>query len=356
MSVDMKPTDSRDALIECQKCKKRFDEDDFEVHLRQVHKFATLDQYVQEFPGARVEVLFYENMTKAQLAAHNRKLEDKLNSLRDGSKTVDETFNPSDIKDPDYIKSVFEEHYPAKAAFFEAAKQELIDQGFPPCKAVDDLVLMQVYLRDIHLSNMANPTKDGLFILEKSQVEVLEKISKTSEKFLNNIKEVFDQTRSEKTIAHQLETVLDEANTHIKQNIGEFNFMCPECRVIIDSRGLPHWAHYMAEEPSGKKRFFIWSDPLWELVKGIKSDDKYGDEQVFTMPIWQMAFCLQTSLEGLMYTARQRGMTIDKEIKSGRKICTIDGYEFDIGKEEEKFQAAYEYYKVKYHEKSVRDV
>ena len=96
------------------------------------------------------------------------------------------------------------------------------------------------------------------------------------------------------------------------------------------------------------------------MVIGFENTDKFAAVAHHQIPIWYMAFALETSVEGLMYTAKQRKMEVDKFDKAvdgvKRKWGSIDGFEFDIGKQEEQHKLAMERYKEKYHERSLREI
>ena len=124
----------------------------------------------------------------------------------------------------------------------------------------------------------------------------------------------------------------------------------------MDTSGFAHWAFELLKDSRGKNVYLLWSDHVWEMVRGIQTTDMYGVEAHHKFPIWYMAYTLMTSIEGLMYTANARGMTVERFVRDERKWARINEVEFDLGREEEQLKSAREHYEKEYHKKSVRDV
>jgi len=170
------------------------------------------------------------------------------------------------------------------------------------------------------------------------------------------LREIFERTHKEKTIADEMENVMTQAEAHIRQNIGEFTFSCKNCGALVDNYGLPHWAYEIKQDAQGRYIYSLWNKELWELVCGVTITDRFGKVSVHKIPIWHMAFALQTSIEGLMYTAKAREMVVERLEENGRKMGDIEGVRFDIGEQEEQLKASYDHFKQKWHPKMLRDI
>jgi hypothetical protein len=106
----------------------------------------------------------------------------------------------------------------------------------------------------------------------------------------------------------------------VKENAGEFSFMCKKCRTIVSTGGLPHWA-ITTQEKGDSVLYHIWSRELFSLVKAKK------------IPLHYMAFALQTSIEGLLMTAELRGEKVpefainEEEEKQNELLLEFEGVE-----------------------------
>lgn len=349
--------DDRGRLVSCKECGNFvMDEDDLVKHLKKIHHLS-IGEYKQKYPAARTDKLPAEGAVKhEELVQLISKIEESVDPKNPYNEEDKERFSPSDITDIDYLRQILETAHPEKWEYYKAVIQELLDSGIPDCKALYDYAVIQVYIRDFHLAKMANPDAKGRFLLDKREVETLEKMGVTAGKTMELLRDIFERTREEKTIADEMEGVMNQAEIHIKQNIGEFAFKCRNCSAMVDTMGLPHWAYEASQDAQGRNIYMIWNKELWELVCGIKIVDKFGNAAVYKISPWQMAYTLETSIEGLMYTAKARGMAVDRFEADGRKMGDIEGVKFDIGAEEEQLKIAYDQFKLKWHTKMLRDV
>lgn len=346
-------TDGLDRLIECLGCGEHFiHKAQFETHLKLVHA-VKLKEYLEHYPNAQVEPLPPDPGAPPPLFPTRPDVEEE-----EAGPPVDLPplkFNPSDITDPDYIKAALKE-YPEKWTYFESLKEELMSSGIPDCKALDQFALISVFVRDTHLKIMSRPDKDGRFYMDSNEVKVFKEITDTQKKLLDTIKGVFEKTTKERSIDQELEKLMSEAEIHVRQTLGEQAFMCHNCGAMIDTSGFAHWAFEIYKDVAGKNIYLLWSELLWELVVGFDTTDLYDKKAHHQIPIWYMACALQTSIEGLMHTAKEKKMEVERSERNDRMYCKIDGYEFDIGHEEEQLKLAYDRYKEIYHGRSIRDI
>ncbi len=346
--------DARDYLITCEMCpgKERFDDDEFELHLRKKHKIS-LDKYKEQYPQARTEAIHPKYVSKedivARLTETEKKVDKKTPIVNQG-----EAFVSKKIENPDYVKEVLEKTFPEKWKYFTAAKNELVATGFPSSYALDDFVLFKVFLRDFNLRIMASPDAAGRFYVGPEDVKVIQQMADTAKKLIEALREVYKETREEKRIDEKLEEMLNEAENHIKQNAGELDFRCENCGAMINNTGWLHQFFEIEKDQLGKNVYLLWSDFLWEMVRGYKVKDTYGNVFEHRVPLFYMAYTLDTSIEGLIYTAKQRKMKVEKFVTNNRKMVNIEGLEFDLGKEEEQLKLCRNEFKQRYHNKSVR--
>ena len=87
----------------------------------------------------------------------------------------------------------------------------------------------------------------------------------------------------------------------MRGHIGEFTESCPRCQQPIIPPGLPHWAFAPIETPAGTE-WMAWSPEMFAMV------------QAELMPLWQMAYALRVSPEGLQFTAARRGDAFREDI------------------------------------------
>lgn len=108
-----------------------------------------------------------------------------------------------------------------------------------------------------------------------------------------------DEERKRRQVEDPLavhERELVQAEQWVKANIGEHESRCPNptCGQMLLLPDLPHWAYEPLVTDRGVQ-WPVWSRELWALVRT-------GE-----LALWQMAYALRTSPEGLKYTAAKRG-------------------------------------------------
>ena len=346
--------DPLDRLIKCEyeDCQAQFEDPvKFEAHLKLKHK-TNLGAYKKLYPGARTEVLPLDARSLLETVIETEK---KVDVHRTADESALPKIDLSKIKDVDYIVAGLKDHFPEKHEFFVKNRQEYLDVGMPKCGALDTLCFLNLLLRDELIAIMEHPDSKGRFSTSREQIEVLKRFTETHETHLKSLKSIYEQTQKEQTVAQMLEQMLDDAETHCRRNVGDIAFKCEQCGAMIDSSGYNHWAYEILKEASGKKIYLLWNPELWELINGIRTADVYGKERHWQIPVWMMAFILGTSVEGLMFTAQHRKMKVERFDRDGRQWATIDGFEFDIGFEEEQSRAALDLFKRTHHEKTEKN-
>ena len=115
--------------------------------------------------------------------------------------------------------------------------------------------------------------------------------------------------------------MIDAAKKAIRNNIGEHSFRCKKCGEMVNAQGLPHWAIETKAGSDGSPVHYVFSPELWYLMKKKK------------LAPHVVAFILRTSVEGLLFTAKERGeeniptVNLDKEETDIRKIMEDFHYE-----------------------------
>ena len=141
-------------------------------------------------------------------------------------------------------------------------------------------------------------------------LELIKEVSTT----VTELKKFIDKEKETEYAGADIATLhtkeIEDNSKFIQEHIGEFSFSCGKCHSILSSGGLPHWAIEFVNKES-KTCYHIWSRQMFFAVeKGF-------------IPLYIMAFCLETSIEGLRYTADEKGITLPAH---------------DIFKEEEKLK------------------
>jgi hypothetical protein len=259
------------------------------------------------------------------------------------------------INDVFYYKELFK-NSKDKMKYFEYIKKQYLDQGYPECEALNQLCYLNVLVRDKNIALAKSQSTEGLISTDKDDIREISTLLESADKILEQLKDTFDKNKKEKTISGEIQNILAEAEDYVRKNIGEHQFKCSGCGVMVDTYGLPHWAYETTSGPDGKTIYMLWNQQMWESIKGIEISDKYGKKRLFTIEPFWACFFMETSIEGLIFTAHQRGMKVERKEENGRRIALIDGVSIDVEDQEEKFKVLYDYFKLIYHKRSYRDL
>lgn len=345
-------------MIDCklQGCGLAFaTQEEFSKHVKIAHKI-TLERYFARYPSDREH---FKQLPKDIFSFKAEKRADSVGGESGTSETITispqpfspppfvlkDKFSAKDITDIDYIKQVLEEYYPEKWEYFRAIKEELIESGLPDGRVLDQFAFQSVIIRDIYLGIMAHPDSGGRFVMGPEEVRALREVSDTTKKVLDTIKSIYEKTVEHKKINDYVEEMLNDVSRYVKEHVGEYSFRCNKCGNLIDSSGYEHWAFDIKTDINGRIVYLLWSDALWDLVRGIRVVNSKGEEITASIPIWMMAFALNTSIEGLLFTAKERGMEVKKKEAADSVIASIDGVEFDVLEQEEIGRLVWENYK-----------
>lgn len=222
-----------------------------------------------------------------------------------------EEFDLSKIGDIDFLLSIFAEAYDKYKSlpYLVKMRQKLLNRGYPETPILNEYLFwttisrrLQIEYQIVHVRN----AKRGRVEAEPLQMlKIMKSIAEQItylQKSLNDTLEKFEKISG---VADLHQETLDEIEKYIQENIGEFSFKCGSCGAVVDSHGLPHWAIEKHDEPTGEKKYFIFSPELWFLYnKGL-------------LPLSYIAFILRTSVEGVLLTAKERNEKFQKITGAG---------------------------------------
>lgn len=136
--------------------------------------------------------------------------------------------------------------------------------------------------------------------INKSPLDILKAIRDNSKQIVDNVEALDAQRRAAETtddIATLHRRTMDDAESYIKEHIGEFTWGCPSCGQVITTGGIPHWA-------------LIKVDGQW----AVWSEEMAIDVSAGNLPLHRMAYYLRTSIEAIMVTAEAKGFSWEKRI------------------------------------------
>ena len=255
----------------CNKCKTYIvttDNSNFIEHLKN-HGYKKLEDYIRAYPGAS---LFYVEKYRKQKRgeqAFNVDYKNKKQKEKKQKNKLTDTLNT-------IAKST------ELAEFFNS---------LPDSELKENLLFLSNEIskwknKYMESSEKGNPD----FVL-------LDRIEEKNSRLLIGIERLIkihqkDKEDSDTLLLHN--NIIEECETYIKQNIGEFAFnsKCPKCgeESIVNTMGLPHFA-LMSEE----KKIYVWSKEHYNLWKR-------GE-----LSIGKMAYLLQTSPINIIETSKARG-------------------------------------------------
>lgn len=268
-------------------------------------------------------------------------------------KTKPKIFNV--IHDVFYYKELFKNNKD-KMKYFDHVKKQFLDQGYPECEPLNQLCYLMVLARDKNISLARSQTDEGLINTNKDDIREISTLLESIDKILSQLKDTYEKNRKEKNIGDEIQNIINEAHDYVKKNIGEHQFKCSHCGAMVDTYGLPHWAYEVNVSPDGKTTYLLWNQQMWEAIKGIEVIDKFGIKTVQSIEPYWVCYFLETSIEGLIFTAKQRGMKVERREESDGRIAYIDGVRINIAEQEEKFRNIYELFKALYHKRSYRNL
>lgn len=184
----------------------------------------------------------------------------------------------------------------AERPLFVADVQDLIRSGFEAGYEVAALAHLMTMARRVRISIEAIRAESKGQLYASDRLDLLHDLEDKIGKMRSNMEKVrstrLKEFQEDPTTA--LEDELRSVEAFIQSKIGEFQEQCPGCGQMLTAPALPHWAYEQSKDERGNPYWPVWSPELWVLVK-----DRI-------IPLWQMAYILRTSPEGLRLTAQRR--------------------------------------------------
>jgi hypothetical protein len=183
--------------------------------------------------------------------------------------------------------------------YLRRVHQKYLKEGYPEGTILNNYLFVAVVLRRLQVQYQEHhKSAVAQDVPRPEDFTLLEKIEKLSDKLSKLQKSLDDQRNAMRSGAdihdlHQRE--IDDNAKFVQEHVGEFSFRCKKCDTIVQSGGLPHWAFEIERGDKGEPLYHIWSTELFYAVKKGH------------IPLHMMAFALQTSIEGLQHTAKERG-------------------------------------------------
>lgn len=186
---------------------------------------------------------------------------------------------------------------PTEKRIYREEIQALIEAGHEAGYLVAAVAYRMLLARRLRVEIEQARSKTNGAIYSGENMTALDKLEKRVSDDLKVLEEL-RQARApdDENPLKVIESELEQAEAFIRANIGDFEHECPSCRQILTPPALPHWAFQPIDTDRGRE-WSVWSPELWRLV---------FERQI---PLWQMAFALRTSPEGLRVTANRRNET-----------------------------------------------
>ena len=219
----------------------------------------------------------------------------------------DETkdFDVDKISKTNYLYQIFgSKHDEYKSShYLKKEHKQMLAEGYPEGTLLNSYLFVAVVLRRLQIEfQQAHKAKAQIAgVQQPEDFDMLESIQSLTDK-MSRIQSTLDNAKAASRTGQDVHDLhkkeVDAAAEFVKQHAGEFSYKCKKCHTIMIAGGLPHWAIISVE--GDEVKYHIWSRELFRLVKkGL-------------IPLHHMAFSLQTSLEGLKYTAELRGEQLPK--------------------------------------------
>lgn len=209
-----------------------------------------------------------------------------------------------------YLYDIFGAEFDKYKSLFHVkqTREDYLKKGYPPGPTLDMFIFMSAVSRRYQIlyqrrHKQLSEAKDS----RPEDFKVIKEIENIAEK-MARLQIALDEQREKLhaglDIQHLHQREIEENSKFIQEHIGEFSFRCQKCSAIVSSGGIPHWGiHYIKK--GNEVGYHIWNPQMaLAIKKGL-------------LKPYLMAFFLDTSIEGLLFTAEERGEKLpDFDIKS----------------------------------------
>jgi hypothetical protein len=266
--------------VECQACHLAVV--DIPTHLKQAHPMVSVEEYQEAYQGAPL---------RAERAPEPQRPED----LRVTVSPAEAAAHPVGFRGAEIEKTIRDEHH--RAMYRENCKK-LLEEGFPAGDQLAEMAYQQLQAARLRVQIETASSDTGGYVFDEGLSQKLAQIEARVREYRKELKrEVRESLEEQQSKRDPLDVVQDslrEAEDFVGSMQGEFQMVCPSCSMPLLAPGIPHWAFEELRTEHGVQ-WPVWSREMWAMVLDG------------TMRVWQMAYALRTSPEGLRQTAGRRG-------------------------------------------------
>lgn len=254
----------------------------------------------------KAEKLAQEEKERAEKQAESEKEKQEAVSATD----FEEYYNLQKLEDNKYLHTIFTGN---DKQYLKNLVKECKDKKYPESPLLNEFLFLSVINRRLHINltylQKINPTSKDIETLNSKILKNQEQINKLTD----TLEKYSEEKQKEIDLAQLHDDVLKEAESYVRQHIGEFAFKCKVCGEIVQPNGFPHWAFKRGTDSEDNPIYFVWSEEMWLLVEQKLISVAY------------MAFALHTSIRAIEWTFEDRNK--EKALKFPTWI--------DVAKEEE---------------------
>lgn len=212
-----------------------------------------------------------------------------------------ETIDWSRIGDVTYLQDIFNTKYDTYGSlgYLEKLKERMAKLHYPETPLFNTMLFLATILRRLQIVYQEHHValKEKFHQARPEDLELLRQIQDVS-RLLGELQKSMDLAILRQKQVEDVFSLHDEtmklAERDIEAHAGEHTFMCQQCGSVVDTQGLEHWAIRTTVRPGDSPIYHVFSPEMWELVR------------MGVMPIYVMAFCLRTSIEWVLITAKVR--------------------------------------------------
>ena len=228
--------------------------------------------------------------TRAKTEEEQRKQAEKDKIVTE-ARNFEEYYDRQKLQNDKYLYDVFEGN---DRDYLKHLVKECQQKKYPAGPVLNEFVFLSVLNRRLHINLLylqkSNPVSNEIDKLNKNILEHQDKINKLAD----TLEKYREEKKKEIDLAEMHDTVMKEAETYIREHIGEFTFKCSECGSVMQADGIPHWAFVRGNDAEGNPVYYVWNQELWILV------------EMKLLPVAYMAFALHTSIENIKHTYEVR--------------------------------------------------
>jgi len=203
--------------------------------------------------------------------------------------------------------------------YYQEKRAELIEQGFLEGVALEQFLYGAVLHRRYTIAEEVIYTKaknQGVaqsLQINRESLKKLAELASQNQKIYETMIKAKAEAEKQKEIHNLHSDTMNEMETFVNSNIGEFSFLCESCGNIVHTNGLPIEGVLCEINKEGERVYYVWNPHLeFMILNGMLS-----------LPY--MAFILRTSILGLEYTYKKRtGTELASVVTYDRVKCEAE--------------------------------